>query len=123
MKYKTLKDGTFIQKQDYSKTIIFSLEDFVQPGHQLQIVTIPAQTKQRKHLHFKQTEVWYMLEGECKIVVNDQVFNSVVGDSFISSPGDTHYLWNQTDKDVRVLVFKINLPENDEDTQWFSELI
>ena len=61
-----------IVKKDYSKRIILSLADFKEKGHLLQTVTIPANTKQRKHFHHKQTEVFYILEGET--IINITVF-------------------------------------------------
>src|SRR5690348_11651459 len=121
MRYKTNKDGEVIIKKDYSKKVLFSLADFDEKGHLLQTVTIPPQTKQRLHKHFKQTEVYYILEGESSIFINGQEFLASVGDAFIASPGDTHQLWNKSGKPFKLVVFKINLPENDEDTQWLEE--
>lgn len=120
MKYKPQAEGETIVKKDYSKKIIFSLSDFEEPGHLLQTVTIPSQTRQRIHSHNKQTEVWYVLEGETEITINGKIFLAKRGDAFICPPGDKHNLWNKTDKDFKVLVFKINLPENDEDTNWLE---
>jgi len=36
----------------------------------------------------------------------------------ICSPGDVHNLWNKTTKDFRLVVFKINLPKEGEDSHW-----
>ena len=55
MKYNSLSKVVPIVKPDYSKKILFNPEDFIQPGHLLQVVTIPPQTKQRVHYHHKQT--------------------------------------------------------------------
>jgi len=71
MKYKTSTESQKIVKKDYSKQIIFSLTDFKEKGYLLQTVTIPANTKQRSHFHHKQTEVFYILEGEALININD----------------------------------------------------
>jgi len=62
MKYASTQQGNEIIKKDYRKKIIFSLADFQEKGHLLQVVTIPPQTKQRLHSHNKQTEVFYILE-------------------------------------------------------------
>jgi len=118
MKYSSASQGNEIIKKDYRKKIIFSLDDFQEKGHLLQIVTIPPQTKQRLHSHNKQTEVFYILEGTTTITINNQDFEANPGDAFICSPGDTHNLWNKTDRDFKLLVFKINLPVNDEDSNW-----
>lgn len=120
MKYKSNKDGELILRNDYSKKILLNLNDFKEKGHLLQVVTIPPQTKQRMHSHSKQTEVFYILKGETVITINNQDFLAKPGDSFICEPGDIHNLWNKTDKDFELVVFKINYPEGDEDTKWLE---
>lgn len=117
MKYISNQIGEWLVKKDYSKKIIFSPEDFVQTGHMLQLVTIPPQTKQRVHHHTQQTEVFYILEGKCMMYFNEQEFIARPGDSYICEPGDKHYLWNKTDKEFKLVVFKVDYPEND-DTVW-----
>jgi len=83
MKYKNSTDGLVSVRKDYSKRVIFSLEDFNAKGYLLQTVTIPAQTKQRMHFHHKQTEVFYILEGKTVININDKEFLVKSGDAFI----------------------------------------
>jgi len=117
MKYKSHDTGEAVHKKDYSKRVIFSPEDFQEKGHLLQVVTIPPKTKQRSHFHHKQTEVFYILEGEAYIYINGKEFLAKPGDAFICSPGDKHNLWNQTDKDFKLVVFKINFSKED-DTKW-----
>jgi mannose-6-phosphate isomerase-like protein (cupin superfamily) len=117
MKYVSGGKGRVVTKSDYSKEILLELKDFKQPGHLLQVVTNTARTKQRLHYHKKQTEVWYILQGEATWIVNDIEYKVKPGDSFIIEPGDTHQADNMGDIDMKVLVFKINLPADDED--WY----
>jgi quercetin dioxygenase-like cupin family protein len=117
MKHFQAGKGSVVKKEDYSKEIIFDQTDLPGKGHLLQVVTIPPQTKQRVHYHDSETEVFYILEGECLIYINDQEFLAKPGDAFVCSPGDKHNLWNKTDKNFKLAVFKINLPEQD-DTHW-----
>lgn len=60
-----------LSKKDYRKKIIFSPDDFDEKGHLLQVVTIPANTRQRSYSHEVQTEVFSILEGEPTITVNE----------------------------------------------------
>lgn len=120
MKYNSLSKVKPIIKPDYSKKILFNPDDFVQPGHLLQVVTIPPKTKQRIHFHHKQTEVFYVLFGTAILTINDAEYQTTPGDAFICSPGDRHNLWNQSDENYEILVFKIDLQSNDEDTEWES---
>lgn len=120
MKYRSSTEGEEIARKDYSKKIIFSPEDFDEKGHLLQVVTIPASTRQRMHVHQVQTEVFYILEGEATITINAVEYLARPGDAFICSPGDVHNVWNKTDQDFRLVVFKINLPEQGEDSRWLE---
>lgn len=119
MKYKPMGSGEVVEEKDYSKRIVFSGDDFEQQGHLLQVVTVPPRTKQRLHAHRQQTEVFYILEGQGVIYVGGKEFLTKPGDAFICSPGDEHSLWNQSNEDFRVVVFKIDKPEED-DTDWID---
>lgn len=118
MKYRASGEGQEVVKSDYKKKIIFSLDDFDEKGHLLQVVTIPPNTRQRLHSHHRQTEVFYILEGEATITGNGVEYLARPGDAFICSPGDVHNVWNKTDQEFRLVVFKINLPDDGADTQW-----
>lgn len=119
MKYVSATSGVFDKKADYSKKVVFSLEDFGNDGHLLQEVIIPPKTKQRKHKHFVQTEVFYILSGKCEIYINDKNIIARPGDAFICEPGDEHWLWNKSDAEFKLVVFKINKPQDD-DTEWLE---
>jgi len=82
MKYRSSTEGKEIVKKDYRKKIIFSPEDFDETGHLLQVVTIPPATRQRLHSHRVQTEVFYILEGEATITINDVDYLARPGDAF-----------------------------------------
>jgi quercetin dioxygenase-like cupin family protein len=119
MKLVKAGSGEIVVKADYSKELIIKPNEFKQEGHQSQVVIIPKQTKQRRHYHTIQTELCYMLEGECTILYNNEDVLVNTGDSFIYEPQDVHYHWNKTDKDVKILVFKLDFPEQD-DTVWIE---
>ena len=105
-------------RADYSKKVLFNVNELPHGGHMLQEVIIPANTKQREHYHNIQTEVFYITQGECSVFINQKEFITKPGDAFVCEPKDTHYLWNKSDKDFHLIVFKINRPENDEDSVW-----
>ena len=118
MKYRPSTQGEEIVKKDYRKKIIFSPDDFDEKGHLLQVVTIPPATRQRMHSHDKQTEVFYILEGKATITINGVDYLAKPGDGFICLPGDVHNVWNKTNRDFRLVVLKINLPEEGDDSRW-----
>lgn len=120
MKYKSVSEGKIITQSDYSKRIIFSFDEFKEKGHLLQTVTIPPRTKQRQHYHNKQIEVFYILTGEAVININAQDYTTTTGDAFICEPGDKHFVWNKSDKEFRLVVFKINYQLGSDDTIWIE---
>lgn len=120
MKYIKSSNGKFVQKKDYSKKIILLPNDFQEKGHLLQMVIVPPNTKQRAHFHNKQIEVWYVLEGEAHFFLSNVDYFLKPGDTLMAGLKDVHYVWNKSDKEFRLLVFKTNLPENDDDTIWLE---
>jgi mannose-6-phosphate isomerase-like protein (cupin superfamily) len=87
MKYRPSTEGKEIVKKDYRKNIIFSSDDFNDPGHLLQVATIPPDTRQRMHFHNEQTEVFYILEGEATITINETDYLARSGDAFTRGCG------------------------------------
>ena len=119
MKYRPASSGEIIEEEDYSKTVIFSPQDFEEEGYLLQVVTVPPRTKQRLHHHRQQTEVFYVLEGRATIEISGEEYATGPGDAFICSPGESHSLWNQSDGVFKLAVFKINKPQGD-DSVWLE---
>jgi quercetin dioxygenase-like cupin family protein len=120
MKYMPHGSGETIYGTDYSKRVLFPTQDFEEEGHLLQVVSIPPRTKQRLHSHRQQTEVFYILEGEALMRIEKKEILAKPGDAFICSPGDRHNVWNQSDSDFKLVVFKIGLPKEN-DTDWIDE--
>jgi quercetin dioxygenase-like cupin family protein len=120
MKYRPAGSGEIVDEGDYAKTIIFSGVEFEEEGHLLQVVTVPPRTRQRLHLHRKQTEVFYVLEGQAMLELTGEEFVAQPGDAFICGPGDRHSLWNRSNEPFKLLVFKINKPQGD-DTEWIDQ--
>ena len=118
--YVPFSGGEIVVKEDYSKRIIFKPEDFIRPGHLLQVVTVPPKTDMRIHWHNKQTEVYYIIEGEGLIVLDGKKYDAKVGDAFIVKPGVKHKVWNKSDKEFKQVVFKIDYPTGD-DTVWTNK--
>lgn len=118
MKQSSLSSVTPDVRKDYLKRVLFDTVDLPPGGHMLQEVTIPPHTKQRAHYHNIQTEVFYILSGECHIFINEAQYLTKPGDAFVCSPREVHSLWNRSDLPFRLLVFKINRPEDNEDSVW-----
>lgn len=68
-------------------------EDFILPG-----VDTPF------HIHTREEEFWYMLEGELTWYVGDQVFNAKKGDFFNTPRGVRHRFQNSSKQPARMLL-------------------
>jgi quercetin dioxygenase-like cupin family protein len=121
MLFKKSIDGQTAQKKDYSKTLLLSLDELGKyPGHAIQTVTIPPHTKQRKHMHHIQTEVAYILSGHATYYVNDIPHEMSPGDIIVDEPKESHFIDNNSDENFALVVFKINMPKNSDDTTWLE---
>ena len=66
--------------------------------------------------------MFYILEGEATITINKVDYLAKPRDAFICALGDVHNLYNKTDAEFRLVISKINLPEDREDSYWHSDL-
>jgi quercetin dioxygenase-like cupin family protein/N-acetylglutamate synthase-like GNAT family acetyltransferase len=117
MKYKARSNGRNVEREDYSKLLIFDRSDFERGDHELQIVTVPPRTAVRPHSHTARTEVFYVLDGEADLTIGNEKQQARPGDAFICRPGERHFARNRSDSEFRLLVFKLDLP-GEEDTVW-----
>jgi len=122
MQFKKSGENKTDLKKDYKKSVLLSLSDLSKyPGHVLQTVTIPPHTKQRKHLHHKQTEIGYVLSGHAIYYINDIPHEMTKGDVIIDEPGESHYILNSSEEDFVILISKISMPTDSDDTTWLEE--
>jgi quercetin dioxygenase-like cupin family protein len=120
MKHQPPGAGRTFRAEDYEKLVIFPPGAFTEPGHELEVVIVPPHTTMRSHYHRERTEVLFVLHGESEVFIGEKRHPSGPGDAFICEPGESHYVRNMSDQDFRILVFKIDLPSED-DTVWKSE--
>lgn len=62
-----------------------------------------------------------MLKGNCVIEINDKKYNFDEGSAMICEPHDIHRVENRSEKEIEILVFKINKPQSSDDTEWIEE--
>jgi quercetin dioxygenase-like cupin family protein len=66
--------------------------------------TIPAGFATGLHVHRVQEETFFMLEGECRWHVGDEVVRATPGAYLFIPPGIPHNITNVSDKPARVLM-------------------
>ena len=62
------------------------------PGTLVQLVEIAPFDKIPDHVHHTSTE-FYVVAGQCRLVVNEVSYILAVGDSFLIRPRDVHRLY------------------------------
>jgi len=60
------------------------------------------------HLHPNKTEFIYVLEGQPKLVIGEDIYNGIQGDFFTLPSSIKHSIENPTDTDCLLLVGAIN---------------
>lgn len=115
MKY-IVSPKNWTQEPGYRRGILLPLRNNISPRVQVQLTEILPGDTVRSHLHRKQTEFIYFLEGACDFVVNNESF--VVGPAqlLIIEPGDRHSTTNNSGVTARLLTFKLDAAPGD--TVW-----
>lgn len=109
--------GTFVDRGTYRKLPLF--EDELPRGSFAQIVEIKAGRKVGKHYHEKQYELFYIINGEAKLGIGEEVFDAKPGDIFLVKPKTVHWVINNREEPFKLFVVKLNY-EGD-DTVWLQE--
>ena len=61
------------------------------------------------HFHEDMQEVYVMLSGEARLLVDGQTVNLSRGDALLIDPREVHQMWNEGAQDVEFLAFGIAL--------------
>jgi len=118
MKY--IKSGNIEWQKEptYSRGVMFPYGNEIDPGLQVQQNLFEPGTTVGNHKHPAQTEIIYGLEGELKIIFNDETVNLGPGDLVIIEAGDEHGAANDDAVKARILTVKIN--GSVDDTKWLG---
>lgn len=114
MKYlPTDNNGIWIQCNGYRKKIMLQETDMNCKGTIVQMIEIAPHTSVPFHHHKKMTEVFYFLEGEGYMNINNKEFFLRPGDTLTCEPNEKHNAKNETDSTWKYIVFKTNVEEGD----------
>jgi len=119
MKEIQIKDENWIVGKAYKKQILADDTDFQSTGNLAQVVVIEPGSTVKPHYHKHTFEFYYVMEGRCKITIGNSVSELGWGDMMLTEPGDVHSVFNCTDSDFVVLVFKSNAKKDD--TYWLED--
>ena len=69
------------------------------------------------HYHTDMQEVFLIVEGTARMVIDDQAIELGRGDAIAIQPQEVHQMWNDTEADIDYIVFGIT---NDSDGRTVS---
>jgi quercetin dioxygenase-like cupin family protein len=104
------------ERDSYRKQILATEADIGFDGNLLQVVEIPPGEHVEPHFHRETEEVFYILQAGGAFVIDGTEIEPDEGEAIICEPGDVHEVRNGSDQVFRILVFKVNL--TDDDTVW-----
>lgn len=119
MKKVQLNEHNWIQSRGYRKQVLLSGHDLESQGALVQIVVIPSKCAIQDHYHQTSREFYYVMAGECIVVLNGTESVLRAGDMLLTEPGDIHSLRNVGQEEFRLLVFKTNCVRAD--TFWVDD--
>lgn len=108
---KEEKKEWLIKEQGYRKKILLDEKGIGVNGAVFQIVEFPVGVKIKPHFHKKQTEVFYVLEGEAMLCIGGECTKAKPGMTFLCKPGEKHSVENEGNNAFRMIVVKWNEPK------------
>ena len=84
----------------YVKNVPFDENDLKCKGARFQVVKFEPHTSIEPHYHKRTTEIFYIREGNGKIMLNKEQYDCRTDTFFLCEPGDVHSFINDTDDDL-----------------------
>jgi len=116
MKTINIDDQNWAQAPGYLKNLLLAADDLRCEGARVQIVSMKPKATIDNHYHATSHEFYYVLQGECRVIINGEVHFLKRGNMLLIEPGDVHRLVNDGEEEFRLLVFKTN--STLDDTHW-----
>jgi len=116
MKLISHNEYAWQQLPGYRKNVLLTGEELHDVGACVQLVAVEPGETIPDHYHKTSYEVYYVLQGSCRLFVNGEEIMLNLGVVLLMEPGDVHKLTNNGSQRFLLLVFKTNAKKND--TYW-----
>jgi len=107
------EEKEWLERKNYFKKILLNEGEIKSKGNLVQIVKVNPHTEIKAHYHKETIEIYYILKGSAILFFGDKRFNAKSGDVFLCEPNDTHGVINDSEEEFVLLVFKVNMREDD----------
>lgn len=82
---------------------LLEMEEMQEKMRVCSIASIPPGVSIGHHAHEKDSEIYFVLEGEVKVLDNGEETTMKAGDIMFTCNGESHQLWNESDKEAKML--------------------
>jgi mannose-6-phosphate isomerase-like protein (cupin superfamily) len=113
MKYIARTAGEWQQCPGYAKKILLTEQDLNAAGTLTQLIEIAPHTSVAKHIHQHCTEVFHVISGRGRFVIDGRTVGLELGDTLTCQPGEVHSTHNDGDAPFTYIVFKTNAKAGD----------
>lgn len=93
---------------------VFNRGDFESNLQHLHETVIYPNSTIGYHLHKRNEEIYYIIEGEGVMTVDGEEKIVARGDAIITHSGSKHSLRNNSDKSIKILVFQCNYKDKND---------
>ncbi|WP_420645086.1 cupin domain-containing protein [Candidatus Leptofilum sp.] len=114
-----LDETAWVNGRNYRKNRLADETTLSCSGALVQMVKMAPGSTIPNHVHQTSIEFYYVVSGECRLVINEENHRLQQGDMFLTRPGDIHRLYNESNEPFTLLVFKTNAAPDD--TFWTNE--
>ncbi|MCK4590082.1 MAG: cupin domain-containing protein [Nanoarchaeota archaeon] len=108
---KLVKDKNWISGKSYKKRIL--IEDLKEKINLIEDVIVESKGEIPIHSHKFTDEIFYIIENSAIMIVNEKEFEVKPGDMIYVDKNEEHGFRNESEKDFKMLCFKINFQEGD----------
>jgi mannose-6-phosphate isomerase-like protein (cupin superfamily) len=106
-----INHDNWIQGKNYKKRIL--VEGLREKINLIEDVIVPAGEKIPCHKHGATDEIFYVINNSAIMIVDNQEFKINPGDMVRVAKNESHGFRNESNKDFKMIVFKINFEKGD----------
>jgi len=108
---KRINHNNWIQGESYQKRIL--IKDLKEKINLIEDVIIIPKGEVPYHSHKSTDEIFYVIKNSSIMVVNNEEFEVGPGDMIYVGKNEGHGFRNESDKEFKMIVFKINFQKGD----------
>lgn len=88
---------------------LFQTEKLAGTWHFIEYLIVPPGVTIGRHRHGANEEIYFIIEGQAKMTINNQEYLVKPGDFIVNHPEWEHGLHNESQEEVKLLVIEVDL--------------